>query len=82
MKKNNSKGCANDGYCLSAFTLDEHVVHCPDIIKMFVGGERDDALGEEYRIQVGIETKRQMLVFDLEDFITQVRILCPQLFEV
>ena len=84
-KNPNSKGSIYNAYKLSNIGLEDKVEHQDNCIQILVGCDDDDGFYKEEdkgRLKVYIETENPnaMTSFDLEDFIKEVKIMCPQLF--
>ena len=84
-KKPNSKGSIYKGYKLSIIGLEDNVEHQENCIQILIGCDDDDEFynkEDEGRLKVYIETDKPnvMTSFDLEDFIKEVKSMCPQLF--
>ena len=84
-KNPNSKGSIYNAYKLSNIGLEDKVEHQGNCIQILVGCDDDSEFYEEEdkgRLKVYIETENPnaMTSFDLEDFIKEVKTMCPQLF--
>ena len=84
-KNPNSKGSIFNAYKLSNIRLEDAVEHQDNCIQILVGCDDDNEFYEEEdkgRLKVYIETENPNAItsFDLEDFIEEVKIMCPQLF--
>jgi hypothetical protein len=84
-KKPNSKGSIYNAYKLSNIGLEDKVEHDNKIIQLLVGCDNDDVFykdTDEGRLKVYIETENPnvMTCFDLEDFLNEVKRMCPHLF--
>jgi len=85
LKKSNSKGSIYNAYKLSCIGLEDNVEHQDNCIQILIGCDDDDNFynkEDEGRLKVYIETDNPnaMTSFDLEDFINEVKSMCPQLF--
>ena len=84
-KKPNSKGSIYNAYKLSNIGLEDKVEHQDNCIQILIGCDDDDQFysdKDEGRLKVHIETDdpNAMTSFDLEDFLEEVKRMCPQLF--
>lgn len=84
-KKPNSKGSIYNAYKLSNISLEDKVEHQNNLIQLLVGCDDDDEFykdTDEGRLKVYVETDNPniMTSFDLEDFLNEVKRICPQLF--
>ena len=84
-KKPNSKGSIYNAYKLSNIGLEDKIEHQDNCIQILVGCDEDDQFYSDKdmgRLKVYIETDNPnaMTSFDLEDFIEEVKRMCPQLF--
>jgi hypothetical protein len=84
-KKPNSKGSYSNAYKLSSISLENKIEHQNNCIQILVGCDDDDTFyheNDDGRLKVYIETENPnaMTSFDLEDFLTEVKDLCPHLF--
>jgi hypothetical protein len=84
-KKPNSKGSYANAYKLSTIGLEDKVEHQENLIQLLIGCDDDDTFYKDDdcgRLKVYIETKNPniMTSFDLEDFLKEVKELCPHLF--
>ena len=84
-KKPNSKGSFANAYKLSNIGLEDKVEHQENLIQLLIGCDDDDIFykeKDEGRLKVYIETEEPnvMTSFDLEEFLKEVKRLCPQLF--
>lgn len=84
-KSPNSKGSYANGYKLSTISLQNRIEHQGNCVQILVGCDNDDQFfneSDEGRLKVYVETDNPnvMTSFDLEDFLNEVKKLCPQLF--
>lgn len=84
-KKPNSKGSIYNAYKLSNIGLEDKVEHQENLIQLIVGCDDDDVFyndNDEGRLKVYVETGNPnvMTSFDLEEFLNEVRRMCPHLF--
>lgn len=84
-KNPNSKGSIYNAYKLSNIGLEDKVEHQDNCIQILVGCDDDNEFYEKEdkgRLKVYIETENPntMTSFDLEDFIKEVKTMCPHLF--
>ncbi len=78
----NSRGSKYNAYKLSNIGLEDKIEHQDNCIQILIGCDEDDTFyteSDEGRLKVYVETTNPnaMTSFDLQDFINQVRILCP-----